>query len=51
MMAAQRTVDWDAMYRKGQRPPWQRDELNPAYEYWLHHQILKPCRILLRGQH
>ncbi len=48
-MADDRTLDWDALYRKGERPAWQRDELNPAYEYWLHKKNLKPCRLLIPG--
>ena len=43
------TLDWDSFYQDGSRPPWQRSELNPAFEHWVYKQIVKPCRILVPG--
>ena len=40
--------DWDDMYKEGE-VPWQRTELNPAFDHWRHEKVLKPCRILVPG--
>lgn len=48
MALMQNSNEWESLYQQGQTG-WDRGEISPNLLYWVEHELLKPCRILIPG--